>query len=58
MMKDYIGVFVLFSTIFMLAGYFRPTLQGEQLCDTPRTRLGYVLPQFSIGCWLSEAPND
>ena len=25
-------------------------------CNEPRTRIGYIMPGFRIGCWLGEVP--
>lgn len=66
MIRLNVAIATLVYGLFNLAGLGAGLLSGEagtetspahQACSAPTTRIGYIVPGFRLGCWLSEVPK-
>jgi hypothetical protein len=54
MVAVYIFVNLLTTCIGMGEGFSHREREG---CNKPTSRIGYVMPGYNFGCWLSEVPK-
>lgn len=52
-----IGMILALYIFISFWGCFIGAVSPQEFCEKPKIRVGYLLPAFDLGCWLTEVPK-